>query len=191
LHTVVKGPGGVSEAAAKTVVGKTTFSEIQGRLGKPAIVESSSTRFVANWTSVAGKRDAARLLLGHPAGIGLVVGEMLGVECNSSDVVLRKLFYQHDEEPRGPRDRFVLGLNPSKIPEIERSPKPETQEAFIQRLGPPSLKLMTLRGEFWAWYSIEGTHIQNCIKVYFDKSGRLISRNVDAEVPLRVVPVVI
>jgi hypothetical protein len=85
----VKGPSGVSKVAAETVVGKTSFSEIKARLGRPTSVESSSSRFVANWSSVAGKMDASRVLIGYPTGKGYAVIQSLGVECDSSDVVLR------------------------------------------------------------------------------------------------------
>ncbi len=78
------------------------------------------------------------------------------------------------ESPRGPRDRLVIGTDQSALSLIERSPKPKTQKEFIQRLGPPMLKLIVLQGELWVWYSIEPNH-QDRIKATFDTNGRLLN----------------
>jgi hypothetical protein len=119
--------------------------------------------------------DASRVLLGYPTGKGYAVVESLGVEYDSSDVVLRKLSFNREEAPRGTRDRFALGIDQSTFNSIDRSPRPKTQKEFIQRLGLPVLKLMVLQGEVWVWYYIEGTNHQERIQATFDTSGQLLT----------------
>jgi hypothetical protein len=164
----VTGPGSIPKAAASVQVGKTTFSELEDLLGKPAVTDQKGDRRIANWSSSAVGMGAGTFI-----GSNDVIFESLGVEYSSNGTVNRSV--SHGSKRRSTlatpfQTSHVAGATrePGRFAKMKRASQIEAE------LGPPQFKLITLEGESWRWVGYPGAPGNAILVADLDRQGRIL-----------------
>lgn len=164
----ITGPGSIPKAAASVQVGKTTYSELEDRLGKPAVADQKGDRRIANWSSSAVGMGAGSFIGSNDA-----IFESLGVEYDSKGTVNRSVSH-------GGKVRTTLAtpFQTSHVAAATRDPgrfaKMKRASQIEAELGPPQFKLITLEGESWRWVGYPGAPGNAILVADLDRQGRIL-----------------
>jgi hypothetical protein len=164
----VTGSGSIPKVAATLEVGKTTYPELEDRLGEPDSADRSGKRAVANWSSGAVGMGAGTLIGSNDA-----VFQSLGVEYDESGTVRRSL--SHTNRLRTTLatpflSSHVAGAtsDPARFSRMTRVGQIEAE------LGPPQFKRITLEGESWQWVGYPGAPGNAVLTADLDRKGRIL-----------------
>jgi hypothetical protein len=164
----VTGSGSIPKAVSSLQVGKTTYSELEGRLGKPELTDQKGSRRVANWQSGAVGMGAGTLL-----GMNDVIFQSLGVEYDEAGTVRRSV--SHTSKQRSTlatpfQTSHVAGASrdPARFARMKRVTQIEAE------LGSPQFKRITLEGESWVWVGYPGAPGNGILIADLDRSGRIL-----------------
>ena len=164
----VTGSGSIPKATASLQVGKTTYSELEGRLGKPTVADQKGDRKIANWRSSAVGMGAGTFI-----GSNDVIFQSLGVEYGRNDVVNRSV--SHNSKLRS---TLATPFQTSHVAGATRDPERFARMKRVNQieaeLGPPQFKLITLEGESWRWVGYPGAPGNAVLIADIDRHGRIL-----------------
>jgi hypothetical protein len=167
----VTGSGSLPKAAASLQIGKTTYPELEARLGKPSPTDRKGNRHVANWVSSGVGLGAGTII-----GTNSVNFHSLGVEYDQQGVVRRAVSHSNQR-----KSTLATPFQTSHVAGATRDPQRFASMKRVGQieaeLGPPQFKRITLDGESWLWVGYPGASGNGVLIADIDRSGRILKTN--------------
>lgn len=164
----VVGKGSIPKTAASVQIGKTTYQELEGKLGKPPISDQRGDRRIAGWVNSGVGLGAGTII-----GTNDVIVQSLGVEYDRSGVVNRKVSHISKRA-----NTIVTPFMSSAVAEATRDPGRFGRMKHVSEvqaiLGEPRAKRISFEGESWVWFGFPGSSGNGIFTVEVDRQGKVL-----------------
>lgn len=149
-------------------IGKTSYQELEGKLGKPPLADQKGDRRIANWVNSGVGLGAGTII-----GTNAVVINTLGVEYDRSGVVRRKVSHT-SEKKTTIATPFLSSEMGGVARNLDRYSRMKHVSQIVAELGPPKAKRISFEGESWVWFGYPGTSGNGIFTAEVDPKGRVL-----------------